>query len=103
MNELDKLEKYLSDHNYEYERIEEPKNEINLLGMEIDWSRHQIIVYKDGRISWDAICQHGSYGFKEGLLEIFGEIIDQEKEGDVIGWLTAEQVIERLETQNAKL
>ena len=40
MKELDKLEKYLSDHNYEYERIEEPKNEINLLGMEIDWSRH---------------------------------------------------------------
>ena len=46
MSELDKLEKYLREHNYDYERIEEPRSEVNLLGMAIDWSRHQIVVYK---------------------------------------------------------
>ena len=103
MSELDKLEKYLREHNCDYERIEEPRSEVNLLGMAIDWSRHQIVVYKNFAYSWDAICQHGSYGFQEGLLEISGSIVDPNKDGDVVvGWLTAEQVIERLEGKREK-
>lgn len=40
---------------------------------------------------WDAICGYGSYGFKQGLLEVMGNIRD---DNGVEGWLTAEQVVE---------
>lgn len=41
--------------------------------------------------NWDAICGYGSYGFKQGLLEVMGNIRDN---NGVEGWLTAEQVVE---------
>lgn len=95
MSELDKLEKYLILNRYRYRRIEET-NISEIMGEDI--GRKQIIVYKNGRRSWDAICHYGSYGFEEGLLEIMGDIVDVEKDGDgVVGWLTAQDVINRLE------
>lgn len=88
MSELDKLESYLKSNNYEYVRIDERR----------PVPRHQIIVYDDyGDRAWDAICHRGSYGYEDGLLEIMGSIVDVEKDGDsVAGWLTAEDVINRL-------
>ena len=98
-SELDKLEGYLRKNNIDYERIEEP-NVINIDGYECDYGRHQIIVYNTkNKILFDAICQRGSYGFEDGLLEVMGSaVVDRAKDGDsVAGWLTAEQVIERFE------
>ena len=89
MSELDKLENYLKENGYSYKRIDENAD---------TWGRHQIIVFgQDGKISWDAICHRGSYGFENGLLEIYGSIVDGEKDGDsVVGWLTADDVINRI-------
>ena len=87
MSELDKLEKHLKDNGYEYSRIDNDGA----------WGRHQIIVIgQDGKESWDAICQRGSYGFEQGLLEIYGSIVTEEDGDSVVGWLTAEDVIKRI-------
>ena len=90
MSELDKLEKYLKEHGHEYKRIdvdEAPYTDV-----------HQIIVYKNGQRLWDAICHTGSYGYEKGLLEIMGDIVWVDIDGDSVrGWLTAEDVIARIE------
>lgn len=91
MSELNKLEKYLKAHGYEYTR--EDFDDIPSYDR-----KHQIIVYKDGKRSWDAICQYGSYGYEEGLLEIYGDIVWYDIDGDSVrGWLTANDVIARIE------
>ena len=60
--------------------------------------RHQICVPNQEYPIWDAICQRGSHGYEEGLLEIYGVIVDEAIDGDtVVGWLTAEDIIKRLE------
>lgn len=63
----------------------------------------QIRVYNDisddGVVNheWDAICFKGSFGYNAGLLEIYGSIVDEEKDGDsVVGYLTAADIMERL-------
>ena len=77
MSELDKLELYLITAGYKhYERIDRE---------ELFVSRHQIIVYdENGKKLWDAMCHKGSYGY--GYT--------------VVGWLTADDVIERIERDN---
>lgn len=84
--ELDKLQEYLISRRISHERIDER-------------NRHQICVPEDGLYCrWDVICHRGSYGYEEGLLEIYGDIVDWRKDGDsVVGWLTAEDVIRRVE------
>lgn len=42
----------------------------------------------------DAICHSGSYGYADGLLEIMG--LTKTDEDDVEGWLTAEEVFNRM-------
>ena len=88
MNELDKLGEYLKGRGIKFIRIDE----------EGKWGRHQIVVMgPDGKKEWDAICHRGSYGYEQGLLEIYGNIVDIKKDGDsVVGWLTAKDVIERI-------
>lgn len=85
--ELDKLEEYLKKNNIPYKRVDE--------GMR----RHQILVPEEyPNAEWDAICQLGSYGYEDGLLEIMGDLVDEEKDGDtVVGYLTAEDVVKRIE------
>lgn len=45
---------------------------------------------------WDAVCHDFSYGHEDGLLEIMGKIVQNEYD-DVEGWLTADEILERLE------
>ena len=92
MSELEKLEKYLKEHNYNYEW-----NSV-FHGMEGYPEKDQIVVYDDhNRRIWDAVCHFGSYGHEPGLLEIMGVIVDEVEDGDtVVGWLTADDVIKRL-------
>ena len=100
MSELDKLEEYLQDHKIPYRRIDEESGEDDI-GV---WNRHQILVYKSEwhkehhKVSWDAICHYGSYGYREGLLEIAGSLVTKKVDGDsVVGYLTAADVIARIE------
>lgn len=101
MSELDKLEQYLKEHDYPYERIDEEGRKIP--GIEIPiCSRHQLIVYGDKEKSkrlWDAICHYGSYGFEQGLIEVMGKPVVR-SEDSVEGYLTAEEIIKRLEEKN---
>lgn len=54
------------------------------------------IIVNDGE--WDAICHSGSYGGYKGFLEVMGDciILPEELKGDVEGWLTAEEILNRL-------
>lgn len=58
---------------------------------------YQIIV-NDPRTQeyrWDAVCHDFSYGNDEGLLEIMGDIVENDYDS-VEGWLTAEDILKRL-------
>ena len=92
MSELDKLEQYLKDKKISYKREDRPADEFG-------FNFHKISVPDDGDdYQWDAICHRGSYGYEQGLLEIYGSIVDEDKDGDsVVGWLTADDVIKRIE------
>lgn len=53
----------------------------------------QVIAYdQNHKRLWDAVCGIGTYGYREGLLEVMGTIVP-EKDG-VIGWLTAQDVMD---------
>lgn len=96
MSELDKLTKYLKDNHYRYVRIDEPPVKVNEY---LTMDRRQVIVYdSNGKTQWDAICHRGSYGYEDGLLEIMGSITNE----DVEGWLTANDIIARLEKADAR-
>ena len=80
--QLELLEEYLAAHSINYERQKE-----------------QIIVFDSkGDRLWDVVCRKGSYGYEEGLLEAMGSPIVRWSDGDsVVGFLTAQDVINRLE------
>lgn len=89
--ELDKLEKFLQENGYKYERIERQGG--------IGEDRHQIRVFdeENGKELFDVICQRGSYGYEEGLLEAMGSIVNEKEIGDrVEGYLTADEIIRRI-------
>lgn len=98
MTELDKLEKYLADNGYHYTRHDEDGKYQKKYDMYIPLTidRHQIYIYEDGKLMCSAICQRGSYGYDEGLIEILSEKLVRIKD-DVEGWLTADEIIKRLE------
>ena len=94
-SEMDKLEAYLQEHAIYYDRHSRKASPV-----QPDYD--QIIVYRieDGHPKriWDAICHRGSFGYDKGLLEIMGDIVKEELDGDrVKGNLTAEDVIKRIE------
>ena len=82
MTELEKLKKYLDENGI--------RNEWNSVISDMD----QIIVYnpKHEIRLWDAVSHPHSYGGMDGLLEIYGSLCT-----DVIGWLTADDVIKIIE------
>lgn len=102
MTEMQKLDKYLTDHNIKHtygrrwpetERIMPEYRE----GREYDGG-YQIVVNDDnGEYLWDAICGWGSFGFKQGLVEIMGVIVSEDAGDSVEGHLTADEVIKRIE------
>lgn len=114
LHELNKLEEYLREKKYNFARIDifTPAELLKDLGREVG-SRHQIIVF-DGpecleqnvqlleKTKWlfDVICQYGSYGYEEGLLEIQGEYPLCWEDDNIEGHLTADDIIERLEKMN---
>ena len=90
MTEFEKLSNWLTMNGY---KVKEFHKETMINGQ--DYSEHRIDVYNnDGKRVWDAICQRGSYGFDQGLLEVMGSYILGHD--DVEGWLTADDVIEML-------
>lgn len=97
MSELDKLEQYLKEKHYNYKRIDQDEV-ITEDGHTDKTMRHQLIVYAGDIVLWDAICHKGSYGYEQGLLEVMGNPVVLPYDGDsVVGFLTAQDVIDRLE------
>lgn len=95
--ELDKLELYLSKNGFKYKRIDEDGIDMMLGGRHrLVGGRHQIIVNEGEPNQWDAICHYGSYGYEDGLLEIMGDTVVR-NDDEVEGWLTANDIIKRLE------
>ncbi len=105
MTEMDKLEEYLKEKGYNYTRGRRFCEETDRFYREVLHTDggEQINVYSDkGRCLWDAICGDGSYGYKQGLLEIMGSIVNKREDGDsVVGYLTAQDIIERLEAKRS--
>ena len=97
LTELNKLDEYLKKRGIKYERFDNDEVVGARDGIIFKFNRHQIIAPASGEeAEWDAICQHGSYGAEEGLLEIYGKIV--RPCGDSVeGFLTAQDVIERIE------
>ena len=96
MSELDILTQYLKDHNIPFERYDCSKEDFEADGEYTFYiDRHQICVPNQQYILWDVICQEGSYGYRDGLLEACGDIVEVD---DVVeGYLTAQDIIERIE------
>ena len=100
LTELDKLEKYLKEHGYKYDRTDDDgKVTESPFGLLPIFDHHQIIVYEKGKRSWDVILEYGSYGFEKGLLEVMGERVVRKGGDSVEGYLTADEIIERLEAR----
>lgn len=98
MDEINRLYNWLMEnkdfYGWRVEKFDHHPNDIKFYN---PW--YQVIIYDkdDGRL-WDAVWHSFSYGFKQGLLEIMGdEIVNEDEDGDsVVGWLTADDVIERV-------
>jgi len=99
LTELNKLEEYLKARGMRYERFDNNDETVGARdGIIYKFDLHQIIVPDSGsEAKWDAICQRGSYGAEEGLLEIYGVIVPESAGDSVEGFLTAQDVIERIE------
>lgn len=84
--EMERLIKMLNERNAKF-RINE------ILGTK------QVVFLSDSGVDiGDAICHAGSYGHENGLIEIMGLDITVEEYGDsVLGYLTAEEVLEHLD------
>lgn len=89
-NEMDKLIQML-------EQFEDTQEEY-IFDLEKDIFGCYHILYPNNIIrECSVICNPYSYGGKEGLLEIMGLLTKEESENDdVIGWLTAEDVFNRI-------
>lgn len=104
LTEMNRLEDYLKREGIRYERTDQDETlpeELQQVFHDLEakagrtydsFDRHQIIVYdQDGKRIWDVICQRGSFGGTEGLLEGWGNIFEGAE-----GHLTAQEVIGRI-------
>jgi len=89
-NEMDKLIQML-------EQFEDTQEEY-IFDLEKDDFGCYHILYPNNIIrECSVICNPMSYGHEEGLLEIMGLLTREESEDDdVVGWLTAEDVFNRI-------
>ena len=100
--ELDKLEKYLIDHRITFERVDEDAVRDETGRFLIRPARHQIYVPEEKESRWDAMCQPGSFGYETGKIEIYGSLVTEEDRDSVVGWLTADDVIKRIEAEDRR-
>lgn len=99
--EFDKLQSYLLAHGYNVDIVHRSRQMLGrmLVRMLVQSEHHQLIVYdtKDANLRlWDAVISDYSYGHEDGLLEAMGSLLG-DRPGDVEGWLTADDIIRRLE------
>lgn len=73
-------------------------------GIEYDlhklWDGLSVVVPSQG---WDAVCHHGSYGGDKGLIEVMGHYIAPNTGDGVEGWLTAKEILDRIDEKIAKM
>ena len=98
ITEMDKLIAYL------YKKYEADENKVVLVKSIFD-GQQVIVADKDGNWLWDAVCHYHSYGGEKGLIEVMEQtgknyiLTEEEREcDDVLGYLTAEDIIKRLES-----
>lgn len=98
ITEMDKLIAYL------YKKYEADENKVVLVKSIFD-GQQVIVTDKDDNWLWDAVCHQLSYGGEEGLIEVMEQtennyiLTEEEREwDDVLGYLTAEDIIKRLES-----
>lgn len=119
MNELDKLRQMLTEANIPFESYQEKhpallsdddfwKNNFMLRAEQYGecgiYRRNQVIYGRSGENNWklDGICQYGSYGASDGMIETYGELgVDEDGEPKV---MSAEQVFEiiKMNYENSK-
>lgn len=102
LTQLNKVEQYLIDKGIPYEREDKEDKMVSIaengqyFPVYEQMEFHQICVPSRERRDWDVICNRGSYGAEQGLLEIMGTIV--RPCGDSVeGWITADDVIARIE------
>ena len=70
----------------------------------------QVMIFDSkGDSLWDGICNFMSYGHERGLIEVMEHtdenyiLTEEEREcDDVLGWLTAQDIIDRLEGKSSE-
>lgn len=62
----------------------------------------QIIVPSIANPEWDAVCSNFSYGGAKGLIEISGKYVEDDYIDDVQGWLSAEDILERIDREEVE-
>ena len=91
-DEMGKLERMLtrSDIPYQKNKTDLPLKNQLLVPQQYDGVHEEYPIVS-------VICNRGSFGYEEGLLEICGLLTDGELESDdVVGWLTADEVFKRI-------
>ena len=86
LKELNELEKMLADEGIAYYREDVTRNAFG-------FNFHQLRADENpgDRWTWDVICHMGSYGYEQGLLEMWGKNMDEPE-----GYLTAKECFERI-------
>lgn len=93
MLEILKLKALLDDNEIEYE-YQVRDNPIKMNGCD---KHRQITISQNGEKIISVIQGFGTYGNEENLLEIMGLLTkEEEKIDNVVGYLTAENVLERI-------
>lgn len=90
-------------------QIEMIKLAIGLLDRGIEFEIRTTPEFSDGALQlvvpsvtnpeWDAVCSNFSYGGTKGLIEISGKYVDEDYIDDVQGWLSAEDILERIDRE----
>lgn len=96
-NELDKLRAMLDEAGIPYESYQKewPQEQIEmtpeLFKGNARWIQNQIVYGREDAIAWklDGICQYGSYGVAQGLIETYGKL-GADAEGDPLVLTAAE-------------
>ena len=64
---------------------------------------------KNDELLWDGVCNAASYGHEHGLIEVMEHtdknyVLTEEERNcdDVLGWLTAQDIIDRLEGKSSE-